>query len=84
MTRDVTVEELQDHLEERLSEVREGVTLRVLQNGTVVAEMNPPGQPTDNLRARRAIKSMRDVVLPPPLETKRDIVEYLLEERGER
>lgn len=84
MTKDVTVAELQEHLEERLSEVRNGLTLRVLQNGTVVAEMNPPRQPIDNLRARRAVTSMRDVVLPPPLKTERDIVEYLLEERGER
>jgi len=84
MTKDVTVAELQDHLPEQLSEVRKGVTLRVVQDGTVVAEMNPPTTPTDELHVRRAVTSMRDVVLPPPLETERDIVEYLIEERGER
>ena len=83
MTKDVTVEELEEHLTERLEEVRSGTTLRILIGDTAIAKITPPQEPFDDLTARPPLHPMRDVELPP-LITKRDILEYLDEERGER
>jgi antitoxin (DNA-binding transcriptional repressor) of toxin-antitoxin stability system len=83
MTKDVTVEELGDHLVEHVKKVRAGTTLRVLLGGEFVAEMRPPAESFDDLLARPPLRPMRDIDLPP-LITKRDILEYLDEERGDR
>ena len=83
MTKDVTVAELQEHLTEHVQDVRAGTTLRVILDGKFVAELRPPCDPFDDLVARPPLRPMHDVDLPPLL-TKRDIVEYLDEERGER
>ena len=83
MTKDVTLEELQEHLADHVKDVRAGMTLRVLLGGEFVAEIRPPNDPIDDLILRPPLRPMRDVDLPP-LVTKRDIVEYLDEERGDR
>lgn len=83
MTKDVTVAELEDHLTEHLKNVRSGTTLRVLLGGEFVAEIRPPNDPFENLVARPALRPMPIIDLPP-LITKRDILEYLDEERGDR
>ena len=83
MTKDISVQEMQEHFEDHIDEVRRGVTLRLIDGGNFVAEISP-AEDTDDLVFRPATQSMRDVVLPPPLKTERDIVEYLQEERADR
>jgi|GEM_PF-870395 antitoxin (DNA-binding transcriptional repressor) of toxin-antitoxin stability system len=93
MTKDISVQEMQEHFADHLEEVRQGVTLRLIDGGALVAEISPVERgfasasektTTDDLVFRPAIRSMRDVVLPPPLQTERDILEYLEEERADR
>lgn len=89
VTKEITVDELKEHLEENLADVRNGgTTLRVVDGGTAVAEIRPAEEEEwvwdGGLLIRPAKGSMRDVKLPPPLELDRDIVEYLLEDRGDR
>jgi hypothetical protein len=83
MTKDVTVEELQDHLVEHVENVRGGTRLRVLLGGEFVVEMRSAADLFDDLLARPPLRPMPDIDLPP-LITKRDIIEYLDEERGDR
>ncbi|HEX9458974.1 MAG TPA: hypothetical protein VGA84_07500 [Thermoanaerobaculia bacterium] len=96
MTKDISVQEMQEHFADHIEEVRRGVTLRLIDGGSLVAEILPAesapttigpiskSESSDNLVFRPAIRSMRDIVLPPPLKTERDILEYLEEERGDR
>jgi len=87
MTKDVALADLQEHLAEHLQEVQQGVTINVVDGEKTIAEIRRPKEEwiwENGLRVRPGKGSMRDVKLPPPLKTKRDIVEYLLEERGER
>ena len=86
MTKTVELADFQEHLAEHLEDVKVGVTIRIVDGGTTVAEIHPPKEEwiwENGLRVRPGKGSMRDVKLPPPIKTKRDIVEYLLEERGE-
>ena len=86
MTKEVALADLQEHLAEHLEEVKIGISIRVVDGGTIVAEIHPPQEEwiwENGLRVRPGKGSMRDVKLPSPMKTKRDIVEYLLEERGE-
>jgi antitoxin (DNA-binding transcriptional repressor) of toxin-antitoxin stability system len=93
MTKDISVQEMQEHFADHLEEVRQGVTLRLIDGGALVAEISPVERgfasasekaTTEDLVFRPAIRPMRDVVLPPPLQTERDILEYLEEERADR
>jgi antitoxin (DNA-binding transcriptional repressor) of toxin-antitoxin stability system len=96
MTKDISVQEMQEHFAAHIDDVRRGVTLRLIDGGTVVAEIssaegestaiseNPASDSTNDLVCTPATRSMRDIVLPPPLKTERDILEYLAEERGDR
>jgi antitoxin (DNA-binding transcriptional repressor) of toxin-antitoxin stability system len=96
MTKDISVQEMQEHFADHIDDVRRGVTLRLIDGGAIVAEISPAenepaaisetpaSEPTNDLVLEPATRSMRDVVLPPPLKTERDILEYLAEERGDR
>jgi antitoxin (DNA-binding transcriptional repressor) of toxin-antitoxin stability system len=90
MTKDISVQEMQEHFSDHIEEVRRGVTLRLIDGGALVAEISPAGEVpeitstlTDDLVFRPATRSMRDIVLSPPLKTERDILEYLEEERAD-
>jgi antitoxin (DNA-binding transcriptional repressor) of toxin-antitoxin stability system len=94
MTKDISVQEMQEHFADHIEEVRQGVTLRLVDGEALVAEISPAERVaaksqeksskwTDDLVFRPATRSMRDVVLSPPLKTKRDILEYLEEERAD-
>lgn len=86
MTKDVTLADFEEHVAEHLGDVRLGATIRVVDGDKTVAEIHPPKEEwiwRNGVRVRPGKGRMRDVELPPPLKTKRDIVEYLLEERGE-
>jgi antitoxin (DNA-binding transcriptional repressor) of toxin-antitoxin stability system len=82
MTKDVTVAELEEHLAERLEEVRGGTTLRVVVGDTPIAKITPE-KLVDELTFRPALRPMPKIGLPP-LVTKRDILEYLEEERADK
>jgi len=83
MTKDVTVAELEEHLAERLEEVRSGTTLRIFEGDIAIAKITPPQEMPDDLTARPALRPMPKIDLPP-LVTKRDILEYLEEERADK
>ena len=86
MTKEVALADLQEHLAEHIEEVQAGVTIRVVEGEKTIAEIRRPPEKwvrENGLLVRPPTGNMRDIKLPPPLKTKRDIVEYLLEERGE-
>jgi len=95
MTKDISVQEMQDHFADHIDEVRRGTILRLVDGATLVAEILPVDSERtirekstpvskNDLVFRPATRSMRDVVLPPPLKTEHDILEYLEEERADR
>ena len=94
MTKDITVQELQEHLTDHIDEVRRGVTLRLVDEGKFVAEISPaetkpvvetkPGETPEDMIYRRARGSFADFVPPPPIESKVDIVAFLREDRDTR
>jgi len=88
MTKDVTVAELQDHFADHIEEVRRGVTLRLIDGGSVVAEISPPATASDktpdDMIYRGARGSFADFVPPPPIESDVDVVALLREDRDAR
>ena len=42
MTKDISVQEMQEHFADNIEEVRRGVTLRLIDGGAFVAEISPP------------------------------------------
>jgi prevent-host-death family protein len=83
----VRIAELKSHLSEHLRAVRRGEVVTVMDRDTPIARIVPYESEASRLIIRRpAPGTLRpcDVPLPPPLQTKVDIVELLLEERGER
>ena len=47
MTKDVTVAELEEHLAERLEDVRSGTTLQVVEGGKPIARIEPVAAASD-------------------------------------
>jgi antitoxin (DNA-binding transcriptional repressor) of toxin-antitoxin stability system len=93
MTKDITVQELQEHFTDLFDEVRHGVTLRLIDGGNFVAEISPtakkpretkPGETPEDMIYRRAVGSLADFVPPPPIESDVDIVAVLREDRDSR
>jgi antitoxin (DNA-binding transcriptional repressor) of toxin-antitoxin stability system len=93
MTKDITVQELQEHFADHMEEVRRGVTLRLIDGGNPVAKISPdetkpgetkPGEIPEDMIYRRARGSFADFVQPPPIESNVDIVDFLLEDRDTR
>ena len=82
MTKEITVQELKEHFDEQIAEVKSGTTLRVMDGQKVVAEIKP--KTTDDLIYRRATKSWKDFVPPPPIEADIDVVALLREDRDSR
>jgi antitoxin (DNA-binding transcriptional repressor) of toxin-antitoxin stability system len=81
MTKDVTVAELEDDLARHLKDAGEGMTIRVLDSGKLVAKIVPP-------RADREFAQLPDPSLgplgewtPPSLHLDWDPVEDLVAER---
>jgi antitoxin (DNA-binding transcriptional repressor) of toxin-antitoxin stability system len=56
MTKDVTVAELEEHLAERLGEVRSGTTLQVVDAGKTIARIEPVAELTDEPFRRLRLK----------------------------
>jgi antitoxin (DNA-binding transcriptional repressor) of toxin-antitoxin stability system len=88
MTKDVTLADLRDHLEEHIEEVRRGTTLRLMDGKTEIALLSPSERVTrrtpEELIYRVASKEWKDFVPPPPLETDIDVVALLREDRDTR
>ncbi len=87
MKNTVRIAELKSRLSEYVRRVRRGQTITVLDRDTPVARLEPVGGDASRLVVREPAAGAprpRDVRLPAPLKTKRDILDLLAEERGER
>jgi len=87
MKNTVRIAELKSRLSEYLRRVRRGQTITVLDRDTPVARLEPVAGDASRLVVREpgaGAPRPRDVRLPAPLKTKRDILDLLAEERGER
>jgi len=87
MKNTVRIAELKSRLSEYVRRVRRGQTITVLDRDTPVARLEPvAGDPSRLMVREPAVGAPRprDVRLPTPLKTKRDILDLLAEERGER
>ena len=76
------IAELKSRLSEFLRAVRDGETITVLDRDTPVAKIVPIQKP--GLRMRKPLPGAprpNRVPLPPPLDSKIDVLEVLLEER---
>jgi prevent-host-death family protein len=85
--RTVTIADLKNNLSRYLREVRRGENITVLSRDVPVARLVPlegPGSPLAVHAPDPAGARLQDVSLPPPLALGIDIVELLLDERGER
>jgi len=88
MTKDISVQEMQEHFEDHIEEVRQGVTLRLIDGDKLVAEISPMERRATNtpedMIYRHARGSFADFVPPPPIESDVDIVAFLREDRDSR
>jgi len=85
--RTVTIADLKNNLSRYLREVRRGEDITVLSRDVPVARLIPvegTGNPLATHAPDPAGARLHDVPLPPPLAIDIDIVELLLDERGER
>jgi antitoxin (DNA-binding transcriptional repressor) of toxin-antitoxin stability system len=88
MTKEISVQEMQEHFADHLEEVRQGVTLRLIDGDQLVAEISPresrPTKTPEDMIYRHARGSFADFVPPPPIDSSVDIVEALREDRDSR
>ncbi|MEA2328910.1 MAG: hypothetical protein QOE68_3869 [Thermoanaerobaculia bacterium] len=88
MTKDISVQEMQEHFADHIEEVRNGVTLRLVDGGKFVAEISPLARrettTPEDMIYRHARGSMADFVPPPPIESDVDVVAVLREDRDSR
>ncbi|MDP9360645.1 MAG: hypothetical protein M3P29_04245 [Acidobacteriota bacterium] len=88
MTKDITLQEMQDHFDDHIDEVRRGITLRLIDGNNFVAEISPtekiPNKTPDDMVYRPARGSFADFVPPPPIESDIDVVALLREDRDAR
>jgi antitoxin (DNA-binding transcriptional repressor) of toxin-antitoxin stability system len=88
MTKDISVQEMQEHFADHIEEVRNGVTLRLIDGDKFVAEISPTARRVtttpEDMIYRHAHGSMADFVPPPPIESDVDIVAVLREDRDSR
>jgi prevent-host-death family protein len=85
--RTVTIADLKNNLSRYLREVRGGEDITVMSRDVPVARLVPletPGNPLSVHAPDPARARLQDVSLPPPMALGTDIVELLLQERGER
>jgi len=80
----VRIADLKSRLSEHLRKVRKGRTLTVLDRDTPIARIVPYEGNGGSLKIRSVLSGspkLQQVELPPPLRLKKDIVEFLMEER---
>lgn len=82
--RTIRIADLKAHLSEHLRSVRRGHSLTILDRDTPVAHIVPIGTSetkTLSVTRHKSETATGRVVLPAPLKLKRDVVDFLLEER---
>jgi antitoxin (DNA-binding transcriptional repressor) of toxin-antitoxin stability system len=88
MTKDISVQEMQEHFADHIEEVRRGVTLRLVDGDKFVAEISPAAprvtNTPDDMIYRHARGSLADFVPPPPIESDVNIVAVLRQDRDSR
>ena len=86
MMRPVQIAELKARLSRYLRQVRAGAEVVVTDRDRPVAKLVPYTDPAvPRLGVRKASRALHSTRLPPPLRgSKEDIVQLLMEERGER
>ena len=84
MKKRVKISELKAHLSEYLRHVRRGHTVEVLDRDKLIAQIVPAKEIVPGLVVRRGTGRMQDVKLPPPLDTKIDVVALIREDRDSR
>jgi prevent-host-death family protein len=77
----VKVAELKARLSAYLRAVRRGHPVTVCDRDTPIARLVPYGTAGEPLTARRPVRALHDVPLPPPLGRQVDSLAALLEER---
>jgi prevent-host-death family protein len=83
----VRIAELKSRLSEYLRIVRSGTSVLVLDRNEPIARIVPTSSKPEMLTVRRAAPAhkLREVIVPPPLKVRTDIVKVLLTERqGDR
>jgi prevent-host-death family protein len=83
----VGIAELKSRLSEYLRRVRRGARITVLDRDTPVARLEPVPPGPASLSVRRPAPDApkpSDVLLPPPLKLRTDVLRLLADERGER
>lgn len=83
MTKDVTVAELEEHLAERLAEVQNGTTLKVVDAGKTIARIEPEMvvRKKWNMPSIESLAQIKGPKFPPP-GMKWDGAELILIDRG--
>jgi prevent-host-death family protein len=83
---DVGIRELRDSLSRYLAEVGRGATVTVTDHGKPVARIVPVAEPSrlDQLIAEGRVTpaARAKAVLPPPVEAKGSVSEFVSEQRG--
>jgi prevent-host-death family protein len=80
----IQIAELKSRLSKHLRQVRAGRAVTVLDRSTPIARIVPYEDKNASLRVRLpqpGAPSLKDVLMPPPLKLRRDIVELLMDER---
>jgi prevent-host-death family protein len=86
----VKIAEFKSHLSEHLRQVKRGQTLIIMDRNTPIARVVPYSDDMQAglLQVRKPLPQspkLHQIPLPPPLRLRKDIVQWLLEERqGER
>ena len=79
------IAELKANLSAYLRRVRKGETITVMDRDTPIARIVEAGHAgAGGLRVRHAQKPLAGLTRPRPIRPRADIVQLLLEERGER
>jgi antitoxin (DNA-binding transcriptional repressor) of toxin-antitoxin stability system len=88
VTKEITVADLKEHLDERLEEVRNGTTLRILEGDRAVMQIEPARnakhEPLNFINRADRSQRLGDFKFPPMDPIDVDVVELLLELRGNR
>lgn len=80
MTKQVTVEELEEHLRERLDDVRNGESVQIFDGGKAIGMIAPAGNGTLNVIRHDPELRLQDFRPGAPLHGSR-AAEWLIEER---
>jgi antitoxin (DNA-binding transcriptional repressor) of toxin-antitoxin stability system len=84
VTKEITVADLKENLDQLLIEAKQGTTLRIMDGGSAILDIMPAFETFEDFSVRPARGSLRDFVPPPPLKLDIDIEALLREDRDSR